>query len=161
MFILKIKYHLFALIKKWFYSLIFRGKVKFGKGFTFRKGFNLSIEGNGNIEIGTKCFFNNYCSINSLDKISIGDNSIFGENVKLYDHNHRFADISKGIMEQGYTSEPIIIGKNCWIGSNVTILRGVTIGDNVIVGAGCLINKDIPCNTIVKNQNSLLFEVRR
>ena len=52
---------------------------------------------------------------------------IFGENVKVYDHNHCYKDRTRLIKEQGYTSAPIHIGEHCWIGSNTIILKGVTI----------------------------------
>lgn len=152
MIILRVIYHSIAFIKKIFYKLIFGTHVKFGKGIKFRKGFSLIIERKGLIEIGDFVFLNNYCSLNSLEKITIGEYCIFGENVRIYDHNHKFSDLSKPIMEQGYSTGPITIGKNCWIGSNVTILKGVTIGDNAVIGAGCLIYKDILENTIVKQQ---------
>ncbi|WP_195467403.1 acyltransferase [Clostridium sp. D43t1_170807_H7] len=161
MLILKIKHHLFAIIKKMFYKIIFKEKVKFGKKSTFRKGFNMSIEGIGKVEIGERCFFNNYCSINSLNKISIGNDTIFGENVKLYDHNHKFSDKIKLISQQGYNTAPISIGKNCWIGSGVIILKGVCIGDNVVIGAGCIINSNIQSNTIVRCKNNIIIEDKR
>lgn len=159
--LLKIKYHLSAIIKKLLLKVIFGKKVFFGKKSTFRKGFNLSIEGNGKVNIGKNVFFNNYCSVNALCKIEIGDNTIFGENIKIYDHNHRFSSSGKKIMEQGYNMAPVIIGKDCWISSNVVILKGVTIGDNVIIGAGCIVKEDIPSNVIVKNDGKLICEERR
>jgi acetyltransferase-like isoleucine patch superfamily enzyme len=72
--------------------------------------------------------------------------------VKLYDHNHLITTENNqvNIAKDQFKSAPIIIGKNCWIGSNVTILKGVTIGDNVVIGANNLIHKSIPANTIVK-----------
>lgn len=160
MTLLKIIFHLISMIKKMLYKLIFREKVKFGKGFTFRKGFSISIEEKGVIEIGEEVFFNNYCSLNALDNIKIGDNCIFGSNVKIYDHNHRFKNKEKKIMDQGYTKAPVKIGRDCWIGSNVTILKGVTIGNNVIIGAGCVIDKDIPDDNIVKQDEKLIMEER-
>lgn len=94
---------------------------------------------------------NNYCSINCLEKIEIGENTLFGESVKIYDHNHQYS--SEKIEHQA----PIKIGKNCWFGSNVIILKGVTIGDNVILGAGCVIHKDIPSNSIVINKQEQII----
>lgn len=161
MILLKVLYHITAIIKKIFYKCIFGSKVKFGKKFTFRKGFNLSVEGNGKIIIGNEVFFNNCCSINALSKITIGDNTIFGENIRIYDHNHRFSSSKKRIMEQGYNTASVSIGKDCWISSNVVILKGVTIGDNVIIGAGCVIKEDIPSNVIVKTDGKLICEERR
>ena len=82
----------------------------------------LNCDYNGLISIGDNVFFNRDCSINSHKHIEIGDDCIFGENVKIYDHNHVFNRINQLIRNQGYTNENVIIGKNCWIGSNVIIL---------------------------------------
>lgn len=139
-------------IKKIYYKL-FYSNFEFGKKFSFRKGFNVSING-GKIKIRNNCFFNNYCSINSHGYIEIGDNCIFGEGVRLYDHNHKFG---KDIItaKSGYNVGKIKINDNVWIGSNVTILKDVEIGKNSVIGANCLIYKDIPENSIVKCSNSI------
>ncbi|WP_143450139.1 acyltransferase, partial [Lactobacillus crispatus] len=89
-------------------------------------------------------------SIAVKDKVTIGDNTLFGENVKIYDHNHRFNKINIPIEKQGYSVKAVTIGKHCWIGSNVVILKGVTIGDNCIIGAGCVVSENVPENTILK-----------
>lgn len=119
----------------------------FEKDLMFRNGFFIKING-GKVIIGKRCFFNNYCSINSLGYIEIGDNCIFGENVKIYDHNHRFGP-DMIIADSGYKVGKIIIKNNVWIGSNVTILKDVTIGNNVVIGANSLIRRDIPDNSVV------------
>lgn len=133
-------------------------KVVFGKGVHFRKYCSIICSNNGQLTLGENVFFNNYCSINCLYKITIGENTIFGEGVKLYDHNHQFKNKNINIADQGYSYGEINIGSNCWIGSNVTILKGVTIGDNVVIGANCLIYKSVPANTIVKNKTELIFD---
>ena len=106
--------------------------------------------------IGRNVFFNHDCSITcSGSSVTIGDGTIFGENVKIYDHNHCYKDVTRPIKEQGYTSAPVTIGKHCWIASNVVILKGVTIGDNSVIGAGCIIHKDVPEGKVVVNRQSL------
>lgn len=122
-----------------------------------RDNFKIYIGHNAKLNIGENCFFNNYCSLNCLGNIQIGNNNQFGENVFLYDHNHRYGDKNKLISEQGYKIGSIKIGNNCWIGSNVVILKDVEIGDNVVIGAGCVIYKTIPSNmTVINNQSHLL-----
>lgn len=96
-----------------------------------------------------------------MNNISIGTGTIFGENVKVYDHNHIYENIDMPIKLQGYSTAPIHIGKHCWIGSNVTILKGVTIGDNSVIGAGCVIYKDVPANYVVVNKQELLYKPMR
>lgn len=93
-----------------------------------------------------------------MNHISIGTGTVFGENVKIYDHNHIYSNPVVLIKKQGYTSAPVHIGKHCWIGSNVTILKGVSIGDNCVVGAGCVIYKNVPANSIVVNKQELLIK---
>ena len=75
--------------------------------------------------------------------------------MKIYDHNHCYKDGNRPIKEQGYTTGPVKIGKHCWISSNVTILKGVSIGDYSVIGAGCVVYKDIPPSSIVTNQQNL------
>lgn len=124
---------------------------------SFRTGFHAIIENKGVINIGKSVFFNNYCTIASMSSITIGEGTLFGENVKVYDHNHCYKDKSIPIKEQGYTTAPIVIGRHCWIASNVVILKGVTIGDNCVIGAGCVVYKDIPDNSIVTQKQDLVI----
>lgn len=150
--IIKLWCHIMALIKKLIYKILFGRKLSIGKGTTWRHGFHIAIEGNGRINIGRDCFFNNYCSLNALQYVSIGDGTIFGENSHVYDHNHRFRDEGETIKSQGYSVGETVIGKHCWIGSNVVILKGVHIGDNVTVGAGCVVSGDVEAGSIVRPQ---------
>ncbi len=117
--------------------------IKIGKHCRFRKNVNINANSGGTISIGNGVFINNGCSFNARSSIIVEDGVLFGENVCLYDHNHKFADKTKAISQQGYNCDRIIIGKNCWICSNVTILKGVTIGEGCIIGANCLIYKNI------------------
>lgn len=150
MIILKIFFKINCLFKLAFFKLIYGKKLICGKKFSFRKGFSLIIDGrNAKVDIGNHVFFNNFCTVAAMKHITIGDNTIFGENVKIYDHNHQFKDPFVAIKNQGYTSEKITIGENCWIGSNVVILKGVNIGNHSIVGAGNVVYKDVPENSIL------------
>jgi acetyltransferase-like isoleucine patch superfamily enzyme len=119
------------------------------------------VQNGGFLEIKDRVFFNNFCSINCLEKISIGENTLFGENVKLYDHNHSYERNEDGLQvsHSEFRTAPIIIGKNCWLGSNVVVLKGVTIGDNSIIGAGCIIHKNIPADSTVLNQQELIVKI--
>lgn len=158
MVLYKIYCHLMALIYKLYYKLIYGSKLEIGNNFQFRKGFTLLIAKLGGARIGDNVFFNNYCTICILEGLTIGDGTIFGENVKIYDHNHVYSDPNLPIKKQGYTSAPIHIGKHCWIGSNVTILKGVAIGDNCVIGAGCVVYKDVPAGTVLINKQELIMK---
>ena len=104
-------------------------------------------------------FINNSCSFNCIERIELGAGTMMGEGVRFYDHDHIYT--AEKIEKWQWTSAPIIIGRDCWIGSNVTILKGVTIGNNTIIGAGCLVRNDIPANSVVYNDGHLVVKERR
>ena len=135
------------------YDLLF-GKKFIHKKFSFRFGFYILIEKGGTLEIGNGCFFNNGCSITSMKKVTIGENSLFGENVKIYDHNYHINQGGVAIKNSGHSLGEVKIGNNCWIGSNVVILKGADIGDNSVIGAGCIIDSKIKANSLVKRKEN-------
>ncbi len=104
-------------------------------------------------------FVNNSCSFNCMERIEIGSGTMMGEGVRFYDHDHIYT--ADKIEKWQWTTAPIRVGRDCWIGSNVTILKGVTIGDNTIIGAGCLIRNDVPANSVVYNDGNLVVKERR
>lgn len=118
----------------------------------------MKTRGEKTVFFGDGVFFNRNCSITCYNKVVIGDNTIFGENVKIYDHNHRFNIPNQLIKNSGYSYGKVLIGSNCWIGSNVTLLKGAEIGNNCVIGAGCVINSKIPSNTIVTSTRELKIQ---
>lgn len=98
-----------------------------------------------NISIGKDVFINSGCHFQDQGGITIGDGSLIGHNVVLATINHSLLPSEK---RKNYYA-PITIGKNVWIGSNATILQGVTIGEWAVVAAGAVITKDVPSYTIV------------
>lgn len=98
-----------------------------------------------NITVGKNVFFNTGCSFQDRGGISIGDGTMIGMNVTIATLNHGLPLETRNVT---YPS-PVIIGDNVWIGSNATILPGVTIGDNSVVAAGAVVTKDVPGNTVV------------
>lgn len=157
----------FRIIRKFKYicsivllKLEYGNQLVLGKRLTNRSGLRITIAEKAKVEIGDNVFFNNDCSINAKRRICIGDNCIFGEGVKLYDHNHRFRNQEIPVYKQGYKESEIMIGKNCWLGSNVVILYGTTIGDNCVIGAGCVVSGKIPSGSIVRNKQNQTIEKR-
>ena len=128
-------------------------KLIIQKGVMFGDFCNIMLWENSSLIIKEGVFMNRYCSINCLGEIVIGSNSIFGEGVKIYDHNHRYRGINNGIniKNTGLKIGKVSIGSNCWIGSNVTILNNVVIGDNVVIGANSLVYKSIKSGSVIVN----------
>lgn len=170
------------LSRQFYFSLSNGNKISFGKNIRFHKNTRLIIENKckleigsnffarsnftvrvtdeaksiANISIGSNCFFNDSCSITAMESITIGDDCLFGENVHIYDHNHNYKDLPKKIREQGFSTSPVKIGNNVWIGTNVVVLKGVTVGDNSIIGAGCIVYKDVPADSILLSNGNIL-----
>ena len=147
--LVKILKRIFSYVKKLIWNIFYFGRISIGKNVIFYSDTHIVIDEKGVLKIGDNCFFNNGCALNALGCIEIGKDSIFGENVKVYDHNHRFELNGVPFKKQGYDVKKVVIGNNCWIGSNTVILAGVTIGDNVVIGAGSIITKDIKDNQVV------------
>lgn len=97
-----------------------------------------------NIKIGRNVFINSGCRFQDQGGITIGDGSLIGHNVVLATINHDYNPKKRGTMYL----KPIVLEENSWIGSNATILPGITIGENSIVAAGSVVTKDVPANTI-------------
>lgn len=114
------------------------------------------VDYGSNIKIGKHCYFNFNLVALDVSPITIGDNCFFGPNVSLltamhpylYQERNIFFDEKHGYETDLEFSKPITIGNNCWIAGNVTILPGVTIHDNVVVGAGSVVVKDLPSGGI-------------
>lgn len=98
-----------------------------------------------NITVGKNVFINACCHFQDQGGITLGDNCLVGHNVVFATLNHGFAPEER----QSMLPAPIVVGRNVWIGSNSTILPGVTIGDNSIIAAGSVVTKDVPANAIV------------
>ena len=100
---------------------------------------------NGNMRCG-RIFINRNSMIVCRDSISIGKGTTIGPNTVIYDHDH---DINK---KEGLKTSPVVIGENVWIGAGCIILKGVTIGDNCVVAAGSIVTKSVPDNSIYYNE---------
>lgn len=98
-----------------------------------------------NIIVGENVFINACCHFQDHGGVMIGDGCQIGHNVVFATLNHGLAPEER---KSTYPA-PIVLGRNVWIGSNATILQGVTIGDNAVVAAGAVVTKDVVANTVV------------
>ena len=98
----------------------------------------------GRIEIGDHVFLNYGVSLSAHHLVRIGAGSQIGSYACLMDNDyHRVED-----RTQPGESRPIILGRNVWLGVRVIVLKGVTIGDNAVIGAGSVVTHDIPANAV-------------
>ena len=98
-----------------------------------------------NIHIGQRVFINSGCKMQDQGGIYIGDDVLIGHNACLLTLNHEMDPENRADMHP----KPIHIEDKAWLGSNVTVLPGVTIGEGAIVAAGAVVTKDVDSNTIV------------
>ena len=98
-----------------------------------------------NIKIGKNVFINSGCRFQDQGGITIDDGALIGHNAVLATLNHNMDPAKRANL----IPAPIHIGKNAWLGANVTVCPGVTIGDGAIIAAGAVVTKDVPANTIV------------
>jgi maltose O-acetyltransferase len=108
-----------------------------------------------NIYFGNNCEVNMNCTFLDDNKIIIGDNVLIAPNVQIYTAYHPTHYLDRFTISENETfnfcktqTAPVIIGKNVWIGGGTIILPGFTIGDNTVIGAGSVVTKDIPADTI-------------
>ena len=97
------------------------------------------------IRLGKKVFVNYGCGFMDRGGITIEDGALIGPNVSLITENH--SEIPE--LRQHVYGRPLLIKRKAWLGAGVTVLPGVTIGENAIVAAGAVVSKDVPDNTIV------------
>ncbi|WP_415526516.1 acyltransferase [Clostridium sp.] len=119
------------------------------KGASISDYVNIKCYRNSELCIGENTFIGPFSIIHCRKSINIGNNCMIGEAVSIRDNDHKFREKNKNYNQQGFDIKKTAIGDNVWIGAKVTILSGVIIGDNSIIGANTLVNKDIPDNTIV------------
>lgn len=105
------------------------------------------------IFIGNMVSIGEDCHITAINKIEIGNNVLMGKKITITDNSHGASDAESFLLPPAHrpwvSKGAVIIGDNVWIGDKATILAGVTIGKNAIIGANSLVTKDVPANCIV------------
>lgn len=98
-----------------------------------------------NITIGRNVFINSGCRFQDQGGITVGDDTLIGHNAVITTLNHDFVPERRSDMYPA----PVVIGSRVWMGANVTIVPGVTIGDNSVIAAGAVVTKNVPPNVVV------------
>lgn len=106
----------------------------------------LYASGEGKTRLGRNVFINQNCTMYDLGGIDIADDVMIGPNVSLITSGHPVAPSQR---RAGVTASPIVIERNVWIAANVTVIGGVTIGENSVIAAGSVVTKDVPADTLV------------
>lgn len=113
-----------------------------------------------NIKIGDYVGIGEFAYLGGAGGLEIGDECIVGQYFSCHPENHNHHYLHEPIRHQGVTRKGIKIGNNCWIGSKVTVLDGVEIGDGSIIAAGAVVTKSFPKNSIIGGIPAKLLKTR-
>ncbi len=123
------------------------------------------------VEIGSRCSLSTDLRIGSRSGIgnncllqagcTLGDDVMMGPDVKIYTKTHNYSAMDRPMHEQGIKSNAVVIGNDVWIGANVIILPGVTVGDHSILGASAVVTKPVPPYSIVGGNPARILKDRR
>ncbi|KVM01942.1 sugar O-acetyltransferase [Burkholderia stagnalis] len=102
--------------------------------------------GGPDIRVGRNVFINQNCTFYDLGGLDIGDDVMIGPNVSLITSGHPLEPSRRRAF---VVARPIRIERNVWIGAGATVIGGVTVGENAVVGAGAVVTRDVPPNTLV------------
>lgn len=112
------------------------------------------------IHIGNRVGIGEFAYLGGGGGLTIGDDCIVGQYFSCHPENHIFEDRNNLIRLQGVTRKGIVVGNNCWIGSKVTLLDGVTIGEGCVIAAGAVVTQDMPANSIIAGVPAKVIRTR-
>jgi acetyltransferase-like isoleucine patch superfamily enzyme len=142
-------------------------KLEIGRGATLRIGRWAWIGHGGKIRvhegeviIGAKTVIGQECTISAFQHVSIGRECILADRVMLIDFDHGVTEVERPIRLQGIYKRDVNVGHNVWMGYGACILRGVTIGDNSIIGTGAVVTKDFAANSVLGGVPARVIRMR-
>ena len=114
----------------------------------------------GVVSIGAKTVMGQECTISAYQHVSIGRECVIADRVMLIDFDHGVVEVERPIRLQGIYKRDTRVGNNVWIGYGACILRGVTVGDNAIIGTNAVVTKDVPANAVVGGVPARVIRMR-
>jgi acetyltransferase-like isoleucine patch superfamily enzyme len=114
----------------------------------------------GVVSIGAKTVLGQECTISAYRHVSIGRECVVADRVMMIDFDHGVVEVERPVRLQGIYKRDVRIGHNVWIGYGACILRGVTVGDNAIVGTSAVVTRDVPPNAVVAGIPARIIRMR-
>jgi acetyltransferase-like isoleucine patch superfamily enzyme len=142
-------------------------KLEIGRGATLRvgrwawigHGSKIRVH-EGEVSIGAKTVMGQECTVSAFQHVSIGRECIVADRVMLIDFDHGVTEVERPIRLQGIYKRDVRVGHNVWIGYGACVLRGVTVGDNSIIGTSAVVAKDVPANAVVGGVPARVIRMR-
>jgi acetyltransferase-like isoleucine patch superfamily enzyme len=151
------------------------GPVFFGRGLQLQTGPGASISfgrfvwigdgtkircHEGRVEIGAKTVMGQECTISAYRHVRIGEQCVIADRTMFIDFDHGVVETERPIRQQGIYMKDVTVGSNVWIGYGACVLRGVSVGDNAIVGTNSVVTKDVPANAVVGGVPARVLRMR-
>ncbi|HTW42064.1 MAG TPA: acyltransferase [Solirubrobacteraceae bacterium] len=114
----------------------------------------------GEVSIGAKTVIGQECTISAYQHVSIGRECIIADRVMLIDFDHGVTEVERPIRQQGIYKRDVRVGHNVWMGYGACVLRGVSIGENSIVGTSAVVTKDFPPNSVIAGVPARVIRMR-
>jgi acetyltransferase-like isoleucine patch superfamily enzyme len=114
----------------------------------------------GEVSIGAKTVMGQECTISAYQHVSIGRECVIADRVMMIDFDHGMVEVERPIRVQGIYKRDVRVGNNVWIGYGACILRGVTVGDNAVIGTNSVVTRDVPANAVVGGVPARVIRMR-
>ena len=136
-----------------------RGTVRFGRFVWIGDGSKIRCH-EGVVEIGQKTVMGQDCTISAYQRVRIGEQCVIADRAMFIDFDHGIVEVERPIRAQGIYKRDVVIGSNVWIGYGACFLRGVSVGDNSVVGTSAVVSRDIPANAVVGGVPARVLRMR-
>ncbi len=136
-----------------------RAKLHIGRWAWIGHGSKIRVH-EGEVRIGAKTVMGQECTISAYQHVSLGRECIIADRVMLIDFDHGVVEVERPIRLQGIYKRDVKVGSNVWIGYGACVLRGVSIGDNAILGTNAVATRDVPANAVVGGVPAKLIRMR-
>ncbi len=136
-----------------------KAEVRFGRFVWIGDGSKIRCH-EGVVEIGRKTVIGQECTISAYQRVRIGEQCVIADRAMFIDFDHGVVEVERPIRQQGIYKRDVVVGSNVWIGYGACILRGVSVGDNSIIGTNAVVTKDVPANAVVAGVPARVIRMR-
>jgi acetyltransferase-like isoleucine patch superfamily enzyme len=136
-----------------------RGEIRFGRFVWIGDGTKIRCH-EGVVEIGDKTVMGQECTISAYQRVRIGNECVIADRAMFIDFDHGMVEVERPIRLQGIYKRDVEVGNNVWIGYGACILRGVSVGDNSVIGTNSVVTKDVPANAVVGGIPARIIRMR-
>jgi acetyltransferase-like isoleucine patch superfamily enzyme len=136
-----------------------RGKIRFGRFVWIGDGTKIRCH-EGAVEVGAKTVMGQECTISAYQHVRIGEECVIADRAMFIDFDHGIVEVERPIRLQGIYKRDVEVGNNVWIGYGACILRGVSVGDNSVIGTNAVVTKDVPANAVVAGIPARIVRMR-